>query len=377
MDLGLTETQEMIKSSVRDLLDQEWPLARTRELQENDTGFDSELWGKMAELGWLGMGIPETYGGEGMSLTDLAVLHEEFGRSCMNTPLHGSSVLCSLVIQHAGSEEQKQTFLSGIAKGNRIFALAFTEADYGWNSSDIQMKGEISGGSVTLNGSKMFVPYAHVADDLIVAVRTSGNGDDGITLVHVPTSESGVSIRQLPGFTGDRPCEVIFKNVKVPNSSIIGEANKGWQSLIKAVSESIPVMGTFMAGCLRAGIDMSLEYAQNRIAFGVPIGSFQRVQDWILLGLNHADAARLSSYEAVWAIENDKDTAKEATASCKIIASEGFVEGMDAAHHVHGGIGVVYSYGLYAYMRQSRTLFHYLGSPEHHREILASALEIS
>lgn len=354
MDLGLTETQEMIKSSVRDLLDQEWPLARTRELQENDTGFDSELWGKMAELGWLGMGIPEIYGGEGMSLTDLAVLHEEFGRSCMNTPLHGSSVLCSLVIQHAGSEEQKKTLLSGIAKGNRIFALAFTEADYGWNSSDIQMKGEISGESVTLNGSKMFVPYAHVADDLIVAVRTSGNGDDGITLVHVPTSESGVSIRQLPGFTGDRPCEVIFKNVKVPNSSIIGEANKGWQSLIKAVSESIPVMGTFMAGCLRAGIDMSLEYAQNRIAFGVPIGSFQRVQDWILLGLNHADAARLSSYEAVWAIENDKDTAIEATASCKIIASEGFVEGMDAAHHVHGGIGVVYSYGLYAYMRQSR-----------------------
>ena len=377
MDLGLSEIQEGIRSSVRDLLDQEWPLARTRELQENDTGFDSELWGKMAQLGWLGMGIPEAYGGEGLTLTDLAVLHEEFGRSAMNTPLHGSSVLCSQIIQHAGSEDQKKTFLSGIAKGDRIFALAFTEAEYGWDSGSITMKGDVSGGSVTLNGSKMFVPYAHVADDLIVAVRSGGAGDDGITLVHVPTSETGVTVNQLPGFTGDRPCEVVFENVKVSDSSILGEANKGRQPLLKGINESIPVLGTFMAGCLRAGVDMSQDYAQNRIAFGVPIGTFQRVQDWIILGINHADAARLSSYEAVWAVENDKPVATEAVASCKIIASEGFVEGMDAAHHVHGGIGVVYSYGLYAFMRQSRTLYHYLGSPEHHREILASALEIS
>ncbi len=377
MDLGLTEAQEMIRNSAREYLDREWPLARVRELQEDDKGFQPELWRQMAEMGWIGMAIPEQYGGGGSSLTDVGVLHEELGRSCMSTPLHGSAVLCGGIIREAGSDEQKQNLLPAIGSGDRIFALAQTEPDYGWGADTVQLTATASGDGFTLSGSKLFTPYAHVADDLIVVARTSaGTGSDGITLLHVPTSSNGVSVRQLDGFVGDRPCHVSFDNVQVPASAVLGKVGGGWAPLQKATDEAIPVLCTFMAGGLRAAVDICIEYSGQRIAFGVPIATLARVQDWIILSINHADGARWTAYEALWRLDEGRSGAAESVSIAKTLGSQGFAEGMDAAHHVHGGIGVDMKYGLYLYLRQARTLYNYLGSPEFHREKIASILEV-
>jgi len=377
MDLGLNEAQEMLRNSAREYLEREWPLARVRELQENENGFQPELWRQMAEMGWLGMAIPEQYGGAGSTLTDVAVLHEELGRACMASPLHGSAVLCAGIVLEAGSDAQKQALLPAIGKGDRIFSLAFTETDYGWGPDSVQLAATASGDGFVLNGSKLFTPFAHVADDLIVAARTTpGNGPEGITLLHVPTGSSGVSVRQLSGFVGDRPCHVSFNNVQVPASAVLGQVGGGWAPLQSAIAQATLVVCAYMAGGLRAALDICIDYSQSRIAFGVPIGSFQRVQDWIILGLNHADSARWSAYEAIWRLETGKDGVEEAVSIAKTLGSQGFAEGMDAAHHVHGGIGVDMKYGLYLYLRQARTLYHYLGSPEFHREKIASILQV-
>jgi alkylation response protein AidB-like acyl-CoA dehydrogenase len=366
----------MLRSSAREYLDREWPLARVLELQEGETGFQPELWRQMAEMGWLGMAIPEAYGGEGSSLTDLGVLHEELGRSCMATPLHVSSVVCGRTIVEAGSDAQKQALLPAISRGDRIFTLAFTEQDYGWGPEAVQLGATPANGGYRLNGTKLFTPFANVADDLIVAARTGGAGEDGITLFHVPTGTDGVRIRQLKGFTGDRPCQVTLNNVQVQDSAVLGQVGGGWAPLQRALDGATAVLCTFMAGALRQAVDISINYSQGRIAFGVPIGTFQRVQDWIILALNNADATRWTAYEALWKLDVGKPDASQAVSVAKATASEGFVEGADAAHHVHGGIGVDMKYGLYAYMRQARTLYHYLGSPEFHRNRIAAALSV-
>ena len=376
MDLSLTQAQEMLRNSAREYLEREWPLPKIRELQDSDTGFQPELWRQMAEMGWLGMGVSEAYGGVGSSLTDLGVLQEELGRACLSTPFLHSTILSAGTIAEAGSDEQKQALLPAIGRGDRIFTLALTEPDYGWDPDAVRMAATASDGGYVLNGSKLFTPYANVADDLIVAARTGGSGADGITLFHVPTSASGVAVRQLSGFVGDRPCHVSFSNVQVSSSAVLGAVGGGWAPLGRAVQQALPVLCTYMAGALRGAIDMSIGYAQNRIAFGVPISSFQRVQDWLILGLNHADAARWSAYEAIWRVENGKPNAAEGVSVAKALASQGFAEGIDACHHVHGGIGVDMKYGLYLYLQQARTLYHYLGSPEHHRERVASLIEL-
>ena len=377
MDLSLTENQEMLKNSAREFILRECSKEKLLEQEKLDTSFIPGLWDKVVGIGWLGIVIPPEYGGEGGSLMDAAVLFHELGRGPVPGPFFSSSVLGAMIVLEGGTESQKQGILPAIAGGTQTLALAVTEPDYGWGPEKIGMKATRKNGSYVLNGCKLFVHDACTASHLICAARTGG-GDDpsqGVSLFVVDASSPGISVRNLPGFMA-WVGEVNFDSVEVPDDALLGnQAGGGSQVLERGMEKAIPVLCAYKVGGCEAVFDMSVAYSQTRIQFGVPIGRFQRVQDHIIEVVNSLDAARWSTYEALWKLDTERPAA-EGVHMAKAISSEAYYMACNHAHEVHAGVGVMTEYGLTLHTKMSRTLYHCLGDPRHHKRQLAQVLEL-
>jgi alkylation response protein AidB-like acyl-CoA dehydrogenase len=372
MDLSLNEHQRMLQQSVRSLMERRMPRNKIVSLQRSEAGYEPEIWKTIAELGWLGLLIPEQYGGGGASLTDAAVVFQEFGRGPLPGPFFSSGVLSALVLLEACSEEQRRRYLPAIARGENIFSIAITEPARSWGPQGIALTAERHAESYRLNGIKLFVSDAVAATHLIVAVRT-GAALDATSLLIVDKDRKGVSARLLPGFIGWQS-EVAFDNVEVPAEGLLLTAHgEGWAALTRAMERALPILCAYQVGSSQAIFEMSVEYSQSRIQFGVPIGRFQRVQDHIIRLVNSLDAARWTTWEAIWKL----DTGRPAAASvhlAKAVTAEAHIEACNAAHEVHAGIGSSLEYGLVPHTQLSRTLFNYLGDPTWHKRQMAAAL---
>ncbi len=375
MDLGLTEGQEILKTTVSDFVQQEFDKDTLIELEMTPTGVTPELFRNVAELGWLGVLIPETYGGEGRSFTDAAVLFEELGRGPVSGPYFSSAVLGALTVLHGGTEEQKQTILPQVARGDCVLSLAVTEPDYGWRPDKVQMQASQHNGQYTLNGVKLFVHDAQAATHLLCAVRTAPqNGTtSGITLLLIDVKTPGVSIRTMTGWMG-QVAEVKFDDARVSVEAVLGAAEgQGGDTIESATMQAIPILCAYKVGSCQAVFDMAVVYSRTRVQFGQPIGRFQRVQDHIIGIVNHLDAARWTTYEALWKL----DAGRPAAASvhlAKAVTSEAYLKVCDGGHEVHAGVGVIREYGLTLHTHRSRALYHLLGDPRSHRRRMADAL---
>ncbi len=378
MDLSLTESQEMLKSSARDFLRRECPWTLVKEIGESETGFLKDIWQKIAELGWLGMLFPEEYDGMDCSLTDVAVTYEEIGKVLLPGPYFSSSILCGSIILAAGSDEQKKQLLPAISSGEKILALALTEPDYGWGPECIQLTATEKNGGFILNGTKRFIPDAHLSDQIICVARTRKDSDpaEGISLFLVDKQSSGLSCRDLPGFVGEKLNELTFDSVEVPASGMLGERNKGWQALNDPMNKACVILSSYMVGACQYLLDLTAEYARQRVQFGRPIAAFQWVQGYIIEQANQLEKARWITNEAVWKIDSGKPQTEqdEAASLAKAVASEAFHECSHLGHEVHAGVGVDKKYSLYLYSTKSKTLFPYLGDPHHHNKRVARAL---
>jgi alkylation response protein AidB-like acyl-CoA dehydrogenase len=372
MDLSLNENQRMLEQSVRSFMERRAPRSKIVALQRSELGYEQETWKTIAELGWLGLLIPEEYGGVGGSLTDAAVLHQEFGRGPLPGPFFSSGVLSALVVLEAGTEEQRRRYLPAIARGEQIFSVAITEPARSWGPQGIALTAECHGDRYRLNGVKLFVGDAVAATHLIVAVRT-GPAVDATALLVIDKNTRGVAARPLPGFIGWQ-AEVAFENVELPAEALLARGeNEGWAALSRAMQRALPILCAYQVGSSQAIFEMSVEYSQTRIQFGVPIGRFQRVQDHIIRLVNSLDAARWTTWEAIWKL----DTGRPAAASvhlAKAVTAEAHIEACNAAHEVHAGIGSSLEYGLVPHTQLSRTLFNYLGDPKWHKRQMAGAL---
>jgi alkylation response protein AidB-like acyl-CoA dehydrogenase len=372
MDLSLNEHQRMLQQSVRTFMERRMPRSKIVSLQRSEAGYEPEIWRTIAELGWLGLLIPEQYGGGGASLTDAAVVFQEFGRGPLPGPFFSSGVLSALVLLEAGSEEQRRRYLPAIARGDNIFSIAITEPARSWGPQGIALSAERHGEGYQLNGIKLFVSDAVAATHLVVVVRT-GAALDATSLLVVDKDRKGVSARLLPGFIGWQS-EVEFNNVEVPAEGLLLTAHgEGWAALTRAMERALPILCAYQVGSSQAIFEMSVEYSQSRIQFGVPIGRFQRVQDHIIRLVNSLEAARWTTWEAIWKL----DTGRPAAASvhlAKAVTAEAHIQACNAAHEVHAGIGSSLEYGLVPHTQLSRTLFNYLGDPKWHKRQMAAAL---
>jgi alkylation response protein AidB-like acyl-CoA dehydrogenase len=369
MDLSLTETQQLLKSGVEDFIARESPREAIIELAQTDEGYSRDTWSKAAEIGWLGMVIPEEYGGSGSSLTDTAVVYEALGYGPVPGPFFSSGVLAAHTLLALGDLPQRSEYLPKIASGETVVALAITEPDWAWGVDGIQLKIERRGNSYGLNGTKLFVYDAITADYLITAVRTGDNPAD-IGFLVVDTSLPGVSIRRIEGFLTTE-CEVTFDNVDVPGDALLGGSASALGGFEAALRHSTPILCAFKVGGSQAVYDMSVEYSRERVQFGQLIGRFQHVQNHIVQLVNHLDSARWTTYEALWKIDAHRPDQEMSVHLAKAVTSEGFVQATNYAHEVHAGVGVMREYGLSLFTQLSRSLYHSLGDPKYHRRKLA------
>jgi alkylation response protein AidB-like acyl-CoA dehydrogenase len=378
MDLSLSESQKMLKTAARDFLKQECPWTAIKQIDESEDGFSRELWRKIAGMGWLGMNFPESCGGIGCSLSDLAVIYEEMGQILLPGIFFSSSVLCGSIVEGIGTEEQKQEILPAVASGDRILALAFTEPDYGWGPENIRMRATTKGDKFILTGTKRFVHDAQIADQLLVAVRTGDPADveKTIALLVVDKGTPGFSCRTLSAFSGEKLSELTFDSVEVPAAKVLGQKDCGWQALSNALNRATAILCAYMVGGCQHLLDMTVQYARTRVQFGQPIGAFQWVQGYVIEQANQLERCRWLTWEALWKMDSGRSVQEqnEAVSLAKSVASEAFLECGHLGHEVHAGLGVDKKYPLYLYSKKSKTLYSYLGDPYYHRRRIARIL---
>ena len=370
MDLALTEPQEMLRSAARTFLDREAPTHAIVALQKADSSLVPDLWRKASDAGWLGILIPSEYGGSESSVTDAAVLYEQLGRGPLPGPFFSSGVLGALTVMEAGTAEQRRAILPGVARGETVLAVALAEPNASWGAPGITLRAQRAGDRYRVDGTKLFVSDANAATAIVVAVRTGDRPND-ISLLLVDARARGVRARRLPGFVSWQ-CEVTFEAAE---AQLLGASeNQGWVALDRALQKALPVLCSYMVGGCQAVFDLSVKHSQERVQFGVPIGKFQRVQDHVIRLVNHLDAARWTTAEALWKLDTGRPAAAAVHMS-KAVSSEGYLEACNAAHEVHAGQGSLIEYGLAAHTQMSRTLFTYLGDPRWHKRRMADALE--
>ena len=378
MDLGLTEDQELLKSTAASFVQQEYSKETLVELEKTPTGITSELLRQAVDLGWFGILIPEEYGGSGRSFTDTAVLFEELGRGPVFGPHFSSGVLGALTVMQAGTAAQKQAILPRVAAGEHMLTVAVTEPHHGWTPDRVQLQAARQNGHYTLNGVKLFVHDAQIASHLVCAVRTgagagANNGSSGVSLLVIPKDTPGVSVRTLSGWSSQVD-EVRFDNAQVPAEALLGDAEgQGWEALDAAAMQAIPILCAYKVGSCQQVYEMAVEYSRTRVQFGQPIGRFQRVQDHIIGIVNNLDAARWTTYEALWKLDANLEAASSIHMA-KAVTSEAYLRVCAGGHEVHAGVGVISEYGLTLHTQRSRTLYHLLGDAKLHRRRMADAL---
>ncbi len=275
--------------------------------------------------------------------------------------------MCARILLEGASETAKAAWLPRIAIGERVFALALTEAQYAWSENSIRCTAQSDGKNYRLSGTKLFVHDASYATDLLVAARIEGQ--TGISIFRIDAGAPGVAIRALDGFiTG--MSEVIFENVGVSNEDVMLDA---WEALDRAMLAATPVLCAYKVGACKAVYDLSVNYARERTQFGQIIGRFARVQDHIIHMVNYVDSARWTTYEALWKLDSAMDAAASIHVA-KSVASESYLRACDYAHEVHAGIGVMREYGLTLHTKMSRSLYHCLAAPAVHRKRLEHVL---
>ena len=377
MDYSLTEEQEMLRKMARDFLSTECPKSLVREMAEDETGHPIELWEKMSEIGWLGLVIPEQYGGGGGSFFDMVVLLEEMGRACLPGPFFSTVVLGGLTLLEAGSDEQKKELLPKLAQGKLLLTLALTEASAKYTADGIQTKATQKGDDFFIQGTKLFVPDAHVSNYIICVARTKETKvpEEGITLFLLDSKSPGINYTLLKTMAGDKQCEVTFDNVKVPKQNILGKLNEGWPVLERVLEEATVARCAEMVGASRQVLEMTVDYAKQRMAFGHPIGSFQGIQFYCANMLSDADASAFITYQAACRLSEGLPASQE-VAMAKAWVSEKLVQSTNAAHRIHGAIGFCEDHDLPLYFKRAKAWEASFGGTTVHLDKIATAAGI-
>ncbi len=354
MDFELNEDQRMLQKSARDFLKKQCPKELVRSLDDSDEGHSPELWRKMAELGWMGLLLPEEYDGIGWSFVEMAVLMEEMGYNICPGPFISTTILGSLPLLMAGSEDQKRELLPEVAGGDLILTMALTESDGGCEPSTLSVEAVRKGDGWDLNGTKLFVPDALVADYILCVARTDAASDPeaGLTIFLVDTNSPGVNVTLLKTISKDKQCEVAFDSVNLDEGGVVGPVGGAWP-IVKAVLDRAAVARSAeTVGAMRAVLDMTVAYAKERVQFGRPIGSYQAVQHYLADMWVDILGTRNLVMKAAWTLASDKP-ADKAVGIAKVRAGEIGRKVTTVGHRIFGAIGFTMEHDLHLYHRRT------------------------
>jgi len=373
LDFGFSEEQEMLRDAAKRFLADNCETKFVRQMMADASAHNQGFWKKLVELGWPGLLIPENYGGQGGSFLDMTVIVEEAGKALVPGPFFTSALLGAPLLIEGGSEEQKKSLLPRMAKGEFIGTVAIAEAAGRFDAGGIQLKAAKSGSDYVLNGEKFFVPDAHIANGFAVAARTSGSGENGITILLVPSNAKGVTVTQLKTVDMTRRlCHLKFDNVK--SEGMLGKVDQGWPILQRTLDIATAALATEMVGTAQKALDLSVEYAKTRVQFGKPIGSFQAVKHKCVDMMVAVENARSLVYYACWTVDTRNDEAKTAVPMAKAYASDMAKNVTSEAIQVHGGIGFTWEHDMHLFHRRALAGEANFGNAPVHRETVARSL---
>jgi alkylation response protein AidB-like acyl-CoA dehydrogenase len=353
MQFGLSDSQRLLQDSARKFFAAECPMAQVRHLMETDTAYDGALWSKMAEQGFTGIIFPEEYDGAGLGMVELILLMEEAGRALLPGPFFSTVVLAGSVLTAIGTPEQKKKYLAPICRGERRSTVAILESSASWELASVQ----ISAVNGKLNGEKLFVPDAAVADFIIVVSR---NG-----VFAVDADAPGIHVEQMSAMDLTRKLySVRFENTPAEK---LGDT----AGLQKALDVSAAALAAEMVGGMQRTLDITVEYAKTRKQFGKPIGIFQAVQHQCADMYLETESSRSAAYYAAWTLEENAPDAVLAVSIAKMYASDAARAVGNRGIQVHGGMGFTWENDLHLYYRRAKASETMFGDATFHRERIA------
>jgi len=366
MELGLNEAQQMLKNSAQEFLNAECPTEFVREMELDEKGYTQEIWSKIAEQGWLGLIIPEEYGGVELEFQDLAILLEEMGRYMLPGPYFSTVVLGGMTITDAGTADQKQEYLPRIAEGQIIVTLGLTEPTARLDAEGIEFSAEKNTAGFILNGTKLFVLNAHISDYIIVVARTGTNKND-ISLFTVPMETTGIQQTLLQTIASDRQSEVHFDNVQVPETALLGTINTGWKTIEKVLQWGAIGKCSEMSGGGQKVLEMTVEYAKQRTQFGRPIGTFQAIQHHCANMAVDVEGSKFITHQAAWRLSQGLPADKEVSMA-KAWVSDAYRRVCALGHQTHGAIGFTKEHDMQLYSRRAKAAEIIFGDTDFHLE---------
>jgi alkylation response protein AidB-like acyl-CoA dehydrogenase len=380
MDFGFSEEQDMLRQMARDFLAEKCPTTFVRQMMEDDKGYSADLWHEMAGFGWLGMTFPEAYGGQGLGFVDLMVVLEEMGAVLLPSPYFSSVILAGQTILIAGSEAQKQAYLPKIADGSLIATLAMTEPSGRFDAEGIsEVRARPADGGFHISGTKLFITDAHVSNLMVVAARTKDAGDKsfGVTLFLVDSNTPGISVNLLQTMDQTRKqCEVVFDNVNVSRDRVLGQVDMGWPVLQKVLNLGCAALCAEMVGGAQRVLDLSVNYAKERVQFGRPIGSFQAIKHKCAEMMLQVESAKSAAYYAAWAVDEDVPEAPLAVSMAKAYCSDAYRHTAGEGIQVHGGIGFTWEHDMHLYFKRAKYAEFTFGDATYHRELVAQEINL-
>lgn len=368
MDFGFSEEQDLLRNEVRKFLDEQCPLDVVRQIIETPAGYSPEQWKQLGELGFLGLILPEEYGGAGLGWVDLVVLLEETGRTLFPSPLI-STTLAGAVILDEGSDAQKRRWLPGIASGSIIGTTAVLEESDDHSLEGVQLRGRLEGDGYVLSGEKHFVVDAGQADLFVVAFRT-GDAPDDVALGLVEANVAEVSVEE--GTTLDRTRRVGTVRFDGAAAMLLGDTERAGPAVLRHLDRGALAVAAEIIGVIEGALDLTVQYAKDRIQFGSPIGRYQGVKHPLAEIYVDLESLKSLAYYAAWALDDSPGDVPAAVSEAKAFASVAVTQAGISAIQLHGAVGYTDEYDVQLYLKRSKWARPLYGDETHHQDRIAT-----
>jgi len=369
MNFAFSEDQEELRAGIRRFLEQKSPEAEVRRLMETTEGYDPGVWSQMSDqLGLQAIAIPEAFGGQGFGFVELGIVLEEMGRALLCAPYFSSVVLAASLLLVSGDEGAQAEHLPGIASGETIATVALTEDAGRWDEPGITLQATRTGAGFLLDGSKTYVLDGHIADLILVPART----DAGVSVFAVAGAAEGLT--RTPLLTMDQTRKQGRLELAEVAGTLVGDEGGGWPILAKTLDLAAVGLANEQVGGAQRVLEMSVQYAKDRIQFGRPIGSFQAIKHKCADMLLEVESAKSAAYYGSSCVADEDDELPVAASLAKAYCSDAYFSAAAENIQIHGGIGFTWEHPAHLYFKRAKTSQLLLGDPTYHRELLAQRI---
>ena len=358
MDFEFTQEQKDLRDGIRDFIKKECPRGYLRELDEKEE-YPHEIWAKLADRGWLGLAVPEEYSGSGGTLLDVVIVVEELSKAmtALGTMYLNNSCFGANSVGAYGTEEQKTQLLPGIAKGSIKMCFGVTEPNTGVDTLSLTTSAVDEGDYFVVNGQKVFITGAHVANYIVLLARSNKNvkkKSEGLSILLTDTKLPGIEIRLMKklGLRAVGTCEIFLTDVKVPKWFLLGEKDNGWKFILHTMNNERITVSAYRIGTALAAFEDALKYSEERIVFQRPIGQFQAIQHRLAEMYVDIELSRLMVYKAAWLQMQGKPCGMEANMA-KLASSETVVRVCESGMRIMAGYGYTMEYDMQRYYRDA------------------------